>query len=179
MRVGLERTAEYLRERHAFGKPLLANQHLQYTLAELSAELDLLRSYNYSIADKYQRGIDTTREATIAKLTAGRLVRKVADACLQYHGGMGYVEETWTARFFRDNRLSSIGGERRGDAASACSPRRIHRLNRQRPEFSTRFDGGQHLLTPKFEVWTSEPHAPSRASQLASNRNHLYRWHHF
>ena len=39
---------------------------------ELSAELDLLRSYNYSIADKYQRGIDTTREATIAKLTAGR-----------------------------------------------------------------------------------------------------------
>lgn len=108
--LALERTAEYLRERHAFGKPLLANQHLQFTLAELSAELDLLRSYNYSIADKYQRGIDTTREATIAKLTAGRLVRKVADACLQYHGGMGYVEETWTARFFRDNRLSSIGG---------------------------------------------------------------------
>jgi citronellyl-CoA dehydrogenase len=43
-------------------------------------------------------------------LTAGRLVRRVADMCLQYHGGMGYVEENWTARFFRDNRLTSVGG---------------------------------------------------------------------
>ena len=108
--MAIERIAEYLRQRHVFGKPLLANQHLQYTLAELNAEIDLLRSYNYSIAEAYQRGEDTTRQATIAKLTAGRLVRKVADTCLQYHGGMGYVEETWTARFFRDNRLSSIGG---------------------------------------------------------------------
>ena len=47
---------------------------------------------------------------SIAKLTAGRLVRKVADECLQFHGGIGYVEETWTARFLRDNRLTSIGG---------------------------------------------------------------------
>ena len=108
--LALERTTEYLRERHAFGKPLLANQHLQYSLAELSAEVDMLRTYNYAIAAKYQRGEDTTRQATIAKLTAGRLIRRVADTCLQYHGGMGYVEETWTARFFRDNRLSSIGG---------------------------------------------------------------------
>jgi len=108
--LALERTAQYLRERHAFGRPLLANQHLQYTLAELSAEVDMLRTYNYSIAAAYQRGEDTTRQATIAKLTAGRLIRRVADTCLQYHGGMGYVEETWTARFFRDNRLSSIGG---------------------------------------------------------------------
>ena len=106
----LERTAEYLRERHVFGEPLLAKQHVQFTLAELSAEVDLLRSYNYSIAEAYERGENTTRQATIAKLTAGRLVRKVADACLQFHGGIGYVEETWTARFFRDNRLSSIGG---------------------------------------------------------------------
>lgn len=37
-------------------------------------------------------------------------MRQVADQCLQFHGGMGYVEETWTARFFRDNRLISIGG---------------------------------------------------------------------
>ena len=108
--IALERTAQYLKERRVFGEPLLAKQHVQFTLAELSAELDLLRSYNRSIAEAYQRGADTTRQATIAKLTAGRLVRKVADTCLQYHGGIGYVEETWTARFLRDNRLSSIGG---------------------------------------------------------------------
>lgn len=106
----LERTADYLRERHVFGEPLLAKQHVQFQLAQLSAELDLLRSYNYSIAEAYDRGESTTRQATIAKLTAGRLARKVADECLQFHGGIGYVEETWTARFFRDNRLTSIGG---------------------------------------------------------------------
>jgi citronellyl-CoA dehydrogenase len=37
-------------------------------------------------------------------------VRRVADACVQYHGGMGYAEELWVARYFRDSRLASIGG---------------------------------------------------------------------
>jgi citronellyl-CoA dehydrogenase len=106
----LERTADYLRNRLVFGEPLLAKQHIQFTLAELSAELDLLREYCHGIAARYDTGEDTTRQATIAKLTAGRLLRKVADQCLQFHGGIGYVEETWTARFLRDNRLVSIGG---------------------------------------------------------------------
>jgi citronellyl-CoA dehydrogenase len=110
MEAALERTRAYLKERHVFGRPLMANQHLQYTLAELSAELDLLRHYNYACAEAYIRGEDTTRFATIAKLKAGRLIRQVADTCLQYHGGIGYMEETWTARFFRDSRLLSIGG---------------------------------------------------------------------
>ncbi len=106
----LERTAAYLRERSVFGEPLLAKQHIQFKLAELSAEVDLLRMYNRSTAEAYQAGLDTTRHATIAKLKAGRLVRQVADECIQFHGGIGYVEETWTARFFRDQRLVSIGG---------------------------------------------------------------------
>ena len=106
----LERTAEFLRHREVFGEPLLAKQHIQFTLAELGAELDLLRVYNRNIVEAYQAGEEPTREPTIAKLKAGRLVRQVADQCLQFHGGMGYVEETWTARFFRDNRLISIGG---------------------------------------------------------------------
>lgn len=106
----LERTREYLRQRTVFGEPLLAKQYIQFKLAELAAEVDLLRSYHRSIAEAYQAGENTTRQATIAKLTAGRLVRRVADECLQFHGGIGYVEETWTARFLRDNRLTSIGG---------------------------------------------------------------------
>jgi citronellyl-CoA dehydrogenase len=106
----LDRTAEYLRQRQVFGRPLLANQYLQFTLAELAAELDLLREYNYSCAEAYMRGEDTTRRATIAKLKAGRLQRAIADTCLQYHGGIGYMEETWISRYFRDGRLLSIGG---------------------------------------------------------------------
>ncbi|HPB45908.1 MAG TPA: acyl-CoA dehydrogenase family protein [Microthrixaceae bacterium] len=106
----LERTGAYLRERMAFGKPLMANQHLAYELAELSAEVDMLRVYNWEAAMAQSRGEDITRYATIAKLKSGRLARRVADVCLQYHGGLGYMEENWTARFFRDTRLWSIGG---------------------------------------------------------------------
>jgi citronellyl-CoA dehydrogenase len=110
MERAIERTAAYLRDRRAFGAPLLDNQYVQFTLAELVAELDLLRHYNYACAEAYLRGEDTTRFATVAKLTAGRLVRRVADTCIQFHGGIGYMEETWTSRFFRDSRLLSIGG---------------------------------------------------------------------
>jgi citronellyl-CoA dehydrogenase len=106
----LERTAEYLRHRVVFGRPLLANQHVQFTLAELAAELDMARHYNYACAEAYLRGEDTTRYATIAKLATGRLIRRIADTCIQYHGGVGYMEETWTSRYFRDSRLLSIGG---------------------------------------------------------------------
>jgi len=106
----LARTKEYLLERHAFGKPLMANQHLQYRLAELAAEVDMLRHYNRATATVYMAGEDPTRMATIGKIKAGKLSREVADVCLQFHGGTGYMEETWTARYLRDNRLLSIGG---------------------------------------------------------------------
>ena len=106
----LERTARYLRERKVFGKPLLGHQYVSYRLAELAAELDMLRRYNYATAQAYMRGEDPTRYATIAKLKSGRLARETADWVIQFHGGIGYMEETWTARFFRDSRLGSIGG---------------------------------------------------------------------
>ncbi|HEY3058530.1 MAG TPA: acyl-CoA dehydrogenase family protein [Chloroflexota bacterium] len=108
--VAIQRTLDYLRQRTAFGKPLVEHQWIQYHMAELTAELDLLRHYNYAAAEAIMAGQDATRFATVAKLTAGRLVRKVADTCLQFHGGIGYMDETWTSRFFRDSRLLSIGG---------------------------------------------------------------------
>jgi citronellyl-CoA dehydrogenase len=110
MAKALDRTRDYLAQRRVFGRPLLANDHVSYRLAELSAQLDLVRHYNYACADAYLRGEDTTRFATIAKLAVGRLSRDIADTCLQFHGGLGYMEETWTARFYRDSRLVSIGG---------------------------------------------------------------------
>ncbi|MFZ4518575.1 MAG: acyl-CoA dehydrogenase family protein [Microthrixaceae bacterium] len=108
--LALERTVQYLKERQAFGAPLMANQSLQYELADIAADLDLMRHHNWAAVAKYQRGEDITREATVAKLKAARLARRMADAAVQFHGGMGYVEENWPARFFRDTRLWSIGG---------------------------------------------------------------------
>lgn len=106
----LDRTAAYLRGREAFGGPLIRNQYLSYQLAELYARVDMCRHYNYACAEAFMRGEDTSRFATIAKLAIGRLCEDVARTCLQYHGGLGYIEETWTARFLRDMRLTSIGG---------------------------------------------------------------------
>ena len=110
MAGALRRTADYLREREAFGGPLLSKQSVQFRLAELSAEVDLLRHSNYACAQAYLRREHTTRFASVAKLKAGRLNREIADTCLQFHGGFGYMEETWVARYFRDSRLLSIGG---------------------------------------------------------------------
>jgi citronellyl-CoA dehydrogenase len=106
----LSLTAAYLRDRRTFGEPLLSRQYVQFRLAELAAEVDTLRHYNYACAEAYMRGEDTTRFATIAKLKAGRLQREIADTCLQFHGGLGYMEESWVSRYFRDSRLLSIGG---------------------------------------------------------------------
>ena len=110
MRKALDKTKEYLRQRDAFGKPLLANQYLQYKLAELYAEVDLLQAFCHSCAQTVLEGGDVIRMATVAKLKAGRLQREVADTCVQFHGGMGYAEEMWVARYYRDARLTSIGG---------------------------------------------------------------------
>ncbi|ATQ29309.1 acyl-CoA dehydrogenase [Rhodococcus ruber] len=110
LQQALDRTRDYLKHRTAFGKALIDNQHLAFRLAELYARLDMLRQYNYACAEAYMRGEDTTRYATVAKLEIGRLSRDVAATCLQYHGGIGYMEETWTARFLRDMTLTSIGG---------------------------------------------------------------------
>ncbi len=110
MRRAIERTVAYLRERKAFGGPLLAMQYIQYTLAELIVEIESLRHLAYAAAEGIVNGEDVTRLATMAKFKAGRLVRRVADTCLQFHGGIGYMEEMWTARYFRDSRLLGIGG---------------------------------------------------------------------
>lgn len=107
--LALERTRDYLAERIVFGKPLLRNQYIQFKLAELAAEVDMLREYNHVIAERHSSGEDVTRMATIAKLKSGRLQRELADWLLQFHGGVGYMEETWTTRFLRDGRLTSIG----------------------------------------------------------------------
>ena len=110
MELALERTRDHLARREVFGRPLTEHQHLQMRFAHLAAEVDLLRQYCYTIVEAYVAGEDCTWMASVAKYKAGRLVRQVADECVQVHGGMGFAEELWVARYFRDTRLISIGG---------------------------------------------------------------------
>jgi citronellyl-CoA dehydrogenase len=113
-RLGLEQcineTIKYTRDRHAFGKPLLDNQVVNFKLAELQTEIEALRALTYNAVEGYVNGEDVTLKASMAKLKAGRLSREVTDSCLQYWGGMGFMWENRIARFYRDTRLISIGG---------------------------------------------------------------------
>jgi citronellyl-CoA dehydrogenase len=64
----------------------------------------------------------------MAKLKAGRLVREVTDACLQYWGGMGFMSENLVTRFYRDLRLISIGGGADEIMLEVLSKRLFHTL---------------------------------------------------
>ena len=103
-------TIEYTRERKAFGKSILDNQVVHFRLAELQTEIEALRALVYRAVEQYVDGVDVTRLASMAKLKAGRLLREVSDACLQYWGGMGFMNESPVSRAYRDMRLASIGG---------------------------------------------------------------------
>jgi citronellyl-CoA dehydrogenase len=93
-----------------FGQPILWNQAVQFRLAELLTEIAMLKAFCYQTAERMVAGEQITTDAAMAKLKAGRLAREVTDSCLQYYGGMGYMEETPISRAFRDARLISIGG---------------------------------------------------------------------
>jgi len=106
----LAETIGYLRERRAFGQPLLANQFIHFKLAELNTEIECLRALLYRAVELYVGGADVTQLASMAKLKAGRVSREVADWCVQFCGGMGYIADTRVNRYWRDSRLVSIGG---------------------------------------------------------------------
>ena len=106
----LRETIAYTRERQAFGQSILDNQYVHFRLAELKTEIEALRALVHDAAAKLVAGEDVTMLASMAKLKVGRLGREVADGCLQFWGGMGYVWESNVSRLLRDIRLSSIGG---------------------------------------------------------------------
>ncbi len=110
METVMNETVDYTRNRQAFGAPLLDNQIIHYRMAELATEVEALRALVYQAVETFIGGEDVTRLASMAKLKCGRLGREVADSCLQYHGGMGYMWETHVNRYFRDARVMSIGG---------------------------------------------------------------------
>ncbi|MFC6631914.1 acyl-CoA dehydrogenase family protein [Microbulbifer taiwanensis] len=103
-------TIDYVRDRHAFDAPLLNNQTVHFALAEMQTEVECLRALTWQAVEAYVGGEDVTTLASMAKLKAGRLSRTIPDQCLQFWGGMGYIEETAINRAYRDCRLTAIGG---------------------------------------------------------------------
>jgi citronellyl-CoA dehydrogenase len=106
----IQETIDYLRERQAFGKPLLENQYIYFKLAELATEVEAVGALFHKAVALYVAGHDVTQLASMCKLKCARVAREVADWCVQFWGGMGYIEETRVNRAWRDSRLGSIGG---------------------------------------------------------------------
>uniref|UniRef100_A0A8C6S2D3 Zgc:85777 n=1 Tax=Neogobius melanostomus TaxID=47308 RepID=A0A8C6S2D3_9GOBI len=110
MEAVIQETIQYTSQRKIFSRPVLSHQAVHFRLAELSTEVELLRSLFYRAVVLFLKGNDVTKLASMAKLKGGRLAREVADSCLQFWGGMGYTSDVLVSRFYRDARLMSIGG---------------------------------------------------------------------
>ena len=106
----IDLTIAYAGERKAFGRSILDNQVVHFRLAELRTEVESLRALTYRAVEQYVAGQDVTKLASMAKLNCGRVSREVADACLQYWGGMGFTRDSPMSQAYRDMRLASIAG---------------------------------------------------------------------
>ncbi|MDB5430167.1 MAG: acyl-CoA dehydrogenase [Caulobacter sp.] len=103
-------TLDYVKERKAFGQPILGFQNTQFKLADLKTEAYAAKCMvNHCIALQLEGKLDTPT-ASMAKLLTTELQGKVVDTCLQFHGGYGYMEDYPIARMYRDARISRIYG---------------------------------------------------------------------
>lgn len=104
----LEHSLDYAAEREQFGKPLIEIQAIQHMIADMSMQIEALRSLTYRVAwmaDQKQRVV---KEAAIAKLYGSEVYNKVADLAVQIHGGMGYMKDYPIERYYRDARITKI-----------------------------------------------------------------------
>ncbi|SES77838.1 acyl-CoA dehydrogenase [Salinibacillus kushneri] len=104
----LEHCLNYAKEREQFGKPILDIQTIQNMLADISLQIETLKSLTYRVAwmtDQKQRVV---KEAAIAKLYGSEVYNKVADLAVQIHGGIGYMKDYPIERYYRDARITKI-----------------------------------------------------------------------
>ena len=101
-------TADYVKERKAFGKPLAAFQNTQFKLAEMRTELDIAQTYVDQCVRAFSAGQLTAADAAKAKLVCSELSVAAADLGVQLHGGAGYMDEYPISRQFTDSRINTI-----------------------------------------------------------------------
>jgi alkylation response protein AidB-like acyl-CoA dehydrogenase len=104
-----EAALSYSRERRAFGKPIAGFQAIQWKLADAATKIEAARLLTYQAAYLKERGRRTTLESSMAKLYASEIAVKVADDCVQIHGGYGFVKDYPAEKYFRDVKLTTIG----------------------------------------------------------------------
>ncbi|MDO3700531.1 acyl-CoA dehydrogenase family protein [Micromonospora sp. C28SCA-DRY-2] len=103
-------TLDYARSRQAFGRPIGAFQHNRFLLAELDTEVTIARTFvNHCVAE-FNAGRLSVTDAAKAKWWTTELQNRVADRCVQLHGGYGYMLEYPVAKAWLDGRVQTIYG---------------------------------------------------------------------
>lgn len=108
VRRSLEDTLAYVKERHAFGRPIAAFQNTQFVLAELATELEIGQAFVDKLLAAHVRGEELVSEVSMAKWWTTDLQRKAAAQCVQLHGGYGFMTETPIAGDYCDAAVQSI-----------------------------------------------------------------------
>jgi acyl-CoA dehydrogenase len=107
----LDSAIQYCKERVQFQKPIIKNQAIAHRIADLVARLDAAQALVYQTAWKFDNSdMPPVREISSCKLITAKLAFDVADECMQFMGGYGYMMEYAVQRAWRDSRLPRIGG---------------------------------------------------------------------
>lgn len=101
-------TLPYVKERKVFGKPISKFQANQFKIVEMATEIKLGRTFLVKLIAYHMEGKNIVTEVSMAKYWTTDMAHRVADQCLQLHGGYGYCEEYPIARAWRDTRVMSI-----------------------------------------------------------------------
>ena len=101
-------TIPYVKERKAFGKPIMEFQNTQFVLAECKSEATISRVFHDHCIERYLKGELDTATASMAKYWITDLQGKIIDRCLQLFGGYGYMDEFPISRLYRDARVMRI-----------------------------------------------------------------------
>ncbi len=106
--AALDAMVGYTKERHQFGKPVAAHQLVQALIADTAVEVDCSRLLTYRVADLKTRGEDYSLAASKAKYYASEASVRAANACVQAHGGYGYIDEYPAGKYLRDARVTTL-----------------------------------------------------------------------
>jgi len=104
-----EKSIEYAKMRHQFGKPIASFQAVQFMLADMAVRIEAARLLVYHAAMRKDAGLEYVKQAAIAKLFASESANWVTDKAIQIHGGMGYCRDVPVERMHRDAKLMEIG----------------------------------------------------------------------
>jgi acyl-CoA dehydrogenase len=104
----LRLTIDYVKERKAFGKPIIEFQNTQFTLAECKTEATVARVFHDNCVERHVRHELDTTTASMAKYWITDLQNSIVDRCLQLFGGYGYMDEYPISRMYRDARVQRI-----------------------------------------------------------------------